>query len=366
MKPHTMMLHTLMVGIACGVLVGAGAPTHVQAGSDLEALCKSAKAKASGKKAADLLKAFGKNAKTADDAKLAASISKAQSKFTKAFLKEDSKGGCSGAGDAEAIELTVDSFVAQVLGLLTPTTSTLATTTTLTTTTTTVQSGTTTTTTLPSCDAGAWPTCNGACPEGAHCGLSDPAGDCGCVPSGTIPCGESTGPECDGSCPGGLACGEPAPGAGCRCIASPGSCEAAGAPECGGECPSWAPYCVYDGGGGGCLCAEALYCTGTLPFCEDAGPCTNAGLSCGPYGYSCQCLGSCGEYPACTGECAPTVGQVCSSHVMTGRCVCVTAPIGCNGESNPDRCELDYQGACPPNSKCYSSPVTGACACRII
>jgi hypothetical protein len=229
-----------------------------------------------------------------------------------------------------------------------------------------VQSGTTTTTTLPSCDAGAWPTCNGACPGGAHCGLTDGTGDCGCVPSGTIPCGESTGPGCDGSCPEGLACGEPAPGAGCRCIASPGSCEAAGAPECGGECPSWAPYCIDDGGGGGCLCAEALYCTGTMPFCEDAGPCANGGLSCGPYGYGCECLGSCGEYPACTGECAPTVGQVCSSHVMTGRCVCVTAPIGCNGESDPDRCELDYQGACPPNSKCYSSPVTGRCACRII
>jgi hypothetical protein len=359
MKPRTMVLHTLVVGIVFGALAAAGMPA--QAGSDPEALCESAKAKASGKKAADLLKAFGKNAKTADVAKLAAGISKAQSKFTKAFLKEDSKGGCSATGDAEAIESTVDSFVAQVFELLTPTTSTLATTTT----TTTVQSNTTTTTTLPSCDAGAWPTCNGACPESASCGLTDPAGDCRCVPSGTIPCGESTGPECDGSCPEGLACGEPAAGAGCRCIVSPGSCGAAGAPECGGECPSWAPYCV-ENGVGGCLCAEALYCDGTMPFCEDPGPCTNAGLTCDPYGYSCQCLGSCGEYPACTGECAPTVGQVCSSHVMTGRCVCVTAPVGCNGESNPDRCELDYQDACPPNSKCYFSPVTGGCACRII
>jgi len=356
-----MMLRTLMAGIVCGALAAAAIPAD--AGSNPEASCKSAKAKASGKKAADILKAFGNNEKKPEGARLATSISKARSKFTKAFLKEDSKGGCSTTGDADTIEAKVDSFVGDVLARLAPTSTTLPTTTT------TVPSGTTTTTTLLSCNAGAWPTCNGVCPDGAHCGRTDPTSDCGCVPTGTVPCGQSTGPECDGTCPAGLACGEPAPGAGCQCLASPGSCSEAGtpgAPECGGECPSWAPYCT-EGDGGSCVCSATLTCAGTMPSCDDPGLCTNDGLTCGAYGFNCRCLAACGSYPSCTGGCSPTVGQVCSTDLIYSRCVCVTAAIGCNGDSDPSRCEYaEYQGACPPNTKCYYSPATGACGCRII
>jgi pimeloyl-ACP methyl ester carboxylesterase len=85
-----------------------------RAGTDPADACKNAKAKAAGKKAADLLKAYGKDAKKEDAAKLASSISKAQSKFTKSFNKAESKGGCLTTGDAAAIEAKVDAFVEDI------------------------------------------------------------------------------------------------------------------------------------------------------------------------------------------------------------------------------------------------------------
>jgi len=87
---------------------------------DSENLCKGAKAKATGKKALALLKAFGKNGKTPNPGALTSNISKAQSKFTKGFTKAEftSAGvskGCEPIEDADEIEVKADSFVADVL-----------------------------------------------------------------------------------------------------------------------------------------------------------------------------------------------------------------------------------------------------------
>ena len=82
------------------VLVGV-APV-VFAGVSPESRCKDAKAKATGNKAAAVLKAAGKNAKSPSPARLARDVSKAQSKFTKAFVKAEGKGGCLTTGDAPA------------------------------------------------------------------------------------------------------------------------------------------------------------------------------------------------------------------------------------------------------------------------
>jgi hypothetical protein len=88
------------------------APEHGAA--DPIATCKEKKAKATGKKAADLLKAFGKNEKKPNAAKLRADISKAQSRFTKGFTKAEAK-GCPTSGDAGTIEAKVDALVEDLL-----------------------------------------------------------------------------------------------------------------------------------------------------------------------------------------------------------------------------------------------------------
>jgi pimeloyl-ACP methyl ester carboxylesterase len=99
--------------VTIAVLVAGGALAH--AGTDPADACRDTKAKAAGKKAGALLKAYGKDAKKEDPVKLAASISKAQSKFTKSFNKAESKGGCLTTGDAGAIEAKVDAFVDDIL-----------------------------------------------------------------------------------------------------------------------------------------------------------------------------------------------------------------------------------------------------------
>jgi len=110
------MVRTLTVIMSLGVLLVAGT---VQAGVAPDALCKEKKAKAAGKKAADLMKAFGKNIKKTDTAKLAEDVSKAQSKFTKAFTKAEGAGGCDTNGDAAAIEAKVDAAVSDLVADLT-------------------------------------------------------------------------------------------------------------------------------------------------------------------------------------------------------------------------------------------------------
>jgi hypothetical protein len=90
-----------------------GSSAH--AGVDPRVACKEKKAKATAKKAADLLKAFGKNEKKPNPTKLAVDISKAQSKFTKSFIKAENASGCLTSGDADGIGSKVDAFVDDAL-----------------------------------------------------------------------------------------------------------------------------------------------------------------------------------------------------------------------------------------------------------
>jgi pimeloyl-ACP methyl ester carboxylesterase len=102
----------LMTVVALGLVL---ASPSAHAGADPEAVCAEKKAKATGKKANDFLKAYGKDAKKPDGSKLAAGLSKAESKFQKAFGKAEEGGACAVPGDATNIELTVDDFVRDVL-----------------------------------------------------------------------------------------------------------------------------------------------------------------------------------------------------------------------------------------------------------
>jgi hypothetical protein len=107
----------LALGLAAFLLFGAPA----DAGADVGNACKAAKAKAAGRKALDLLKAFGKNMRIENPAKLERFISRAQSKFTAAFIKAETTGGCLTSDDAGAVEVEVDAFVEQVVAEVAPT-----------------------------------------------------------------------------------------------------------------------------------------------------------------------------------------------------------------------------------------------------
>jgi len=107
------MVSRLVVTIVLGMFVTLG--SSADAGVELGLLCKGKKAKATGKKAFDLLKAFGKNIKKPNSGKLDSDISKAQSMFTKGFAKAEAKGGCLTTGDSGTIETKVDVFVADVI-----------------------------------------------------------------------------------------------------------------------------------------------------------------------------------------------------------------------------------------------------------
>lgn len=108
-----MNIRVMSAALALGLLLfGAAA---ARAGTDPADACKDAKAKAAGKKASAVMKAYGKNFKKPSPARLSASISKAQSKFTKGFTKAESKGGCLTTGDSGAIEAKVDALVAEIV-----------------------------------------------------------------------------------------------------------------------------------------------------------------------------------------------------------------------------------------------------------
>jgi hypothetical protein len=109
------------------------APAYASA--DPAAVCREGKAKAAGKKVSALLKAIGKNIKKPNPAKLSADVSKAQSKFTQAFSKAESKGGCQTTGDVGPLEAKADALVLDIGEELAPSTTTTTTTSTTTTTT---------------------------------------------------------------------------------------------------------------------------------------------------------------------------------------------------------------------------------------
>jgi hypothetical protein len=127
-----------LLGVLAIALLALGG-TAAHAGVAPASLCKDKKGKATGVKALGLLKAFGANIKTPNTGKLASDISKAQSKFTKGFTKAEFSGagaskGCAVIEDADDIEAKVDTFVADVLEDLSPTTTTTPTTSTTSTT----------------------------------------------------------------------------------------------------------------------------------------------------------------------------------------------------------------------------------------
>jgi hypothetical protein len=152
------MLSKAVIAIPLGIFALSCSPAH--AAADALLVCTEKKVKATGKKAADLLKAFGKNTKKPNATKLAQDVSKAQSKFTKAFTKAET-GTCQTSGDSAFIEAKVDAFVLDAIADL-ATSTTSSTTTTLTT--------STTTTTLCNC-------CSGANLLSFEASL--PAGNCG-------------------------------------------------------------------------------------------------------------------------------------------------------------------------------------------
>jgi hypothetical protein len=113
------MLRTLgAIVLAIAFLAGSAAHAAV----DPAVACRNSKAKATGKKASDVLKALGKNVKKPNGTKLAADISKAESKFTKAFTKAEAKaaGQCATSGDSGTIEDKVNALVVEVLGSMPP------------------------------------------------------------------------------------------------------------------------------------------------------------------------------------------------------------------------------------------------------
>ena len=107
-------MRTMLTAVALGLMIVPGSVAH--AGASPQQKCTDAKAKAAGKKAASLLKAFGKNISKNPDTKFAANISKAESKFTKAFSKAEARGGCLTNGDSGSIEDEINNFVLNVIG----------------------------------------------------------------------------------------------------------------------------------------------------------------------------------------------------------------------------------------------------------
>jgi hypothetical protein len=75
--------------------------------------CAGTKLKAAGKKAACLLGLEAKSAKSGD-APATDKVQKCNDKFSRAFAKAETKGGCLTTGDDSAIEAKVDAFVADV------------------------------------------------------------------------------------------------------------------------------------------------------------------------------------------------------------------------------------------------------------
>ena len=114
------MAQKIAVAFGLGIFLMAAVVPTVYAGADAGAVCKEKKAKAAGKQAFDLAKAFGKNKKKPNQGKLDADTSKARSKYSKSWAKAEDKGGCETTDDAEAIQMKVDAFILDVVADLCP------------------------------------------------------------------------------------------------------------------------------------------------------------------------------------------------------------------------------------------------------
>jgi hypothetical protein len=167
-----MRLRWVIVTLVLATLFAAPA---LRAATDPAATCAAAKRKAVGKKALDRMRCEATAAiRGALDPHC---LEQAEERFDRSFAKAELPGRCLTVGDADALELQVDGFVARALVALSETTSTTTTTTTSTTTT-----STTTTTTIPP-----------PCPGGGE-QLSDRAGSQHCWYLG------GKGADCDTTC----------------------------------------------------------------------------------------------------------------------------------------------------------------------
>src|SRR5262245_58080294 len=143
-----MRLRWMITALVLATLIAAPA---LRAVTTPAAACSAAKRKATGKKALDRMKCEATAAiRGPVDPHC---LDQADERFRRAFAKADLTGRCLTVGDADALELQVDGFVARALVAMSETTSTTSTTSTTTTST----MSTTTTTTIPS-----------ACPGGGR------------------------------------------------------------------------------------------------------------------------------------------------------------------------------------------------------
>jgi len=167
------------------------------------------------------------------------------------------------------------------------------------------------------------PVCNGQCPAGEECanigGVPYPS--CGCLPTGSTPCG-GVYPSCgDGDCPPGLACftdtftccgGTTITN--CACLSGPPP------PPCGGTCPP------------GWTCVQI---PGQPEFCLPP-----------------PCQGGAGA-PTCDGTCSASTDHCIA--FQSSSCFCLPA---CDGGDPGTTCG----GTCTQGS-CQLNPSTGLCAC---
>jgi hypothetical protein len=160
---------TSKVRIIVGLMTLSFVAGLVANGVAAESKCAAAKVKAAGKKAAAKANCHAK-ALQKDLPVDAACLSKAEAKFDASFAKADEKNdNCPNTGDAAAVEITVDDFLAELLDQVT--------------------TPPTTTTTLPA------PTCTDLIHNGAETDI-----DCG---GGTCPqCGAGDGCLVNGDCGG--------------------------------------------------------------------------------------------------------------------------------------------------------------------
>lgn len=166
------------------------------------------------------------------------------------------------------------------------------------------------------------PVCNGECPAGEECMPIGgwPLLNCGCLPAGSVPCGQST---CGGLCPPGLECNEFVSQfpqlAGCRC-GPPG--------PCGGDsddCPAGFVCAV----GEFTMCVP-VFCGSTYPICDggcdDGRVCqalrvdTAGGLEWCLCAADAPCDTTCGGLACPEGEVCVMSSEGCGCEVLTECC----------------------------------------------
>jgi hypothetical protein len=322
------MVRNLALAIGLGAFLIAGT---AHAAVDPALTCKNNKAKATGKKASDVMKAFGKNIKKSNATKLGADISKAESKFTKAFTKAEAKAGglCLTSGDSGSIEDKVNALVAEIIGSMP------------------VECGNNYKNQGEECDGTDDDACPGLCSP-INCLCPEPV--CG---NSSIETGEQCDPPCSqGACPGGQTCNglcqcEPVAACDCGVPDPPEDVEfttAIGVGDCGitqnqtGD-PVLDLACggLYIGSGGGDLTVPAIVPDfGTNIYKIEC--CNNTNLTLGP-----RDVGYTGSYKTCTSG-----TSTCSSDSDNAFATC-RRDRDCPKGTGFGKCERCFFGAPLPN-----------------